>query len=167
MQAKDKETMLTKKQELFCLYYAEGGKNEDEEDCLGNATASYKRAYNTKNMNKQVINNESSKLLNSHYVAIRIKTLSEEKERKHQYKQLAENERLKNKLWSVVDSEEERTSDQLKAMELLGRSIGLFKDHSITESIVSIEQASDQLNDALSDALSDKSVIELFPRDKE
>ena len=167
MQAKDKETMLTKKQELFCLYYVEGGKNEDDDDCLGNATASYKKAYNTKSMNKQVINNESSKLLNSHYVTIRIKTLSEEKERKHQYKQLAENERLKNKLWAVVDSEEERTSDQLKAMELLGRSIGLFKDHSITESIVSIEQASDQLNDALSDALSDKDVIELFPRDKD
>ena len=73
---------------------------------------------------------------------------------------------MKNELWKLADDNTERTSDRIKAMELLGRSIGLFKDHSISESIISIDQAQDDLNKALADALADESIIELFPRDK-
>ena len=167
MRAKDKETNLTQQQTKFCNLYVYGGKNTDDEDCLGNASASYKGAYSTKKMKAQTINNESSKLLNNHYVTAMIQALSDEKAHQNKSQGMVESERLKNKLWNVADDNTERTSDRIKAMELLGRSIGLFKDHSITESVISIDQAHDDLNKALADALNDDSVVELFPRDNE
>jgi len=167
MRAKDKETNLTQQQTKFCNLYVYGGKNSDDENCLGNASASYKGAYSTKKMKAQTIHNESSKLLNNHYVTAMISALSDEKAHQNKSQGMAESERLKNKLWNVADDNTERTSDRIKAMELLGRSIGLFKDHSITESVISIDQANDDLNKALADALSDESVVELFPRDNE
>ena len=166
MSAKDKDTKLTQQQPKFCNLYVYGGKNEDNEDCLGNATASYKGAYNTGKMKAQTIHNESSKLLNNHYITAMISALSDEKSAHNKTRGLAEGERLKNELWKLADDNTERTSDRIKAMELLGRSIGLFKDHSISESIISIDQAQDDLNKALADALADESIIELFPRDK-
>ena len=96
-----------------------------------------------------------------------IQALSDEKAHQNKSQGMVESERLKNKLWNVADDNTERTSDRIKAMELLGRSIGLFKDHSITESVISIDQAHDDLNKALADALNDDSVVELFPRDNE
>lgn len=70
---------LTPKQEKFCQEYIK----------TGNASESYKRAYSTKNMKSETINNNAYMLLKNSEISARIKVLSDE---------------IKNK--SIADAEE-------------------------------------------------------------
>ena len=60
---------LTIKQDKFCRAYVGND---------GNGTAAYREAYNTENMSDPVINNEASKLLARHDIAVRIEELYEQ-----------------------------------------------------------------------------------------
>lgn len=58
-------TVLTQKQEAFCLAYIE----------LGNASEAYRRAYDAKNMKPESINVNASKLLADTKIALRVEEL--------------------------------------------------------------------------------------------
>jgi hypothetical protein len=55
----------TEKKEKFCLAFMESG----------NQSEAYRTVYNTKNMGPATINNEASKLFNSHEITVRLEEL--------------------------------------------------------------------------------------------
>ncbi len=103
---------LTLKQENFCIKYIE----------CGNATEAYKHSYNTKSMKPKTINNRAYDMLEHREIKGRIAQLKEEiKERA----MLTLDDVIRE--LSKVAMSEEINSHKMKALELLGKHLGLYQ----------------------------------------
>ena len=133
---------LTPKQEKFCQLYIE----------LGNASEAYRQAYNAKNMTTGAINTNAKKLLKDTPIALRIEELQQAHQQRHnltvdniiadlqEYRDICMG-RKPLTITTVVKNAQEGTAQSIntecfvfeptganKALELLGKHLGMFKD---------------------------------------
>ena len=101
---------LTPKQEQFCLKYIE----------CGNATQAFKGVYNTETMKPKTIHNRSSELLGRREIRGRIEELKKKAEDKAVITLSEVLDELKKVAFST-----KTTSSKVKALELLGKHLGL------------------------------------------
>lgn len=116
----NKQKTLTPKQLAFCQQVARGKTQSD----------SYRAAYSAKRMSLNSIHTEASKLMSNPAVAHRVDAIRERIERVTVSAALSDGERVKDKLRTIMDTIEGGPVQmaQLRAAELLGRTVGLFKD---------------------------------------
>ena len=115
---------LTLKQEKFVQEYLSNG---------GNATAAYRVAYDSKNMNEACTNVNACKLLKNNKIALRLDAYKQEVKETVLYTAEKSFNKL-NELLALAlcpDGENGRMNLQaaLKAEELKGRLVGLYTEH--------------------------------------
>ena len=97
-----------------------------------NQTAAYRTAYNTQNMSQKTVWEESSRLKKHPKVAARIIELKAEKEARRRMQALSREDRVLQELEKIAFGDGPVTG-KLKAIELLGKHIGLFTPKEVPE----------------------------------
>lgn len=145
---------LTPKQEKFCQLYIE----------LGNASEAYRQAYNAKNMTTGAINTNAKKLLKDTPIALRIEELQQAHQQRHnltidniiadlqEYRDICMG-RKPLTITTVVKNAQEGTAQSVntecfvfeptganKALELLGKHLGMFTQKMELSGDLHIEQ---------------------------
>ena len=85
----------------------------------------YRLAYDKTNMSSKTIWEAASRLSKNPKVVARLDQLTAEKEQNNRMFQLSYEDKIINKLWDIVDTTKNKRV-RVKALELLGRSCGLF-----------------------------------------
>jgi len=119
---------LNEKQKRFCEYYT---KNQS-------AGASYKRAYGTDEGKEITIGScytNGSKLLKSDKIKNYLNHLRKETKKNN----MMEAQDVLNSLVEIATDVASKTSDKLRALELIGKSLALFQDRVQMESNSTIE----------------------------
>ena len=88
-------------------------------------TDAYRLAYSKTEMSSKTIWEAASRLSKNPKVVARLDQLTAEKEQNNRMFALSYEDRIINKLWDIVDTSKNKRV-RLKALELLGRSCGLF-----------------------------------------
>lgn len=114
---------LTDKQEKFCQAVFEGNNFSD----------AYRAAYDTQNMNTASIHREAHALTVNPKVSARIDSLFADKEKEQRMLRLSRSEKVISKLEQVALRDGEADGTQVRALELLGKTMGLFIDKVETE----------------------------------
>ena len=107
--------MLSLKQDRFVAAMIEGN----------NQSNAYRLSYGTSAMSDKTIWEAASRLSKNPKVVARLDQLTAEKERNNRMFQLSYEDKIINKLWDIVDTTKNKRV-RVKALELLGRSCGLF-----------------------------------------
>lgn len=133
-----KKKSLTPKQ----LKFAEAlGHGIDGEPC--SISDAYRHAYDTEKMSDAVIRNEASKLSQHNDVAIMVDKIIADRSRAKHVREVSTKERIENELWQIVDNEDNNTH-RLRALEMMGKSIAMFSEVTISKdeqrSLEDIEQ---------------------------
>ena len=90
-----------------------------------NASDAYRAAYNASEMSDKTIWEASSRLSNNPKVVARLDQLSAEIEKVNRMFTLSYEDRIMNKLWHIAEHSKSGRV-RIKALELIGRSCGLF-----------------------------------------
>ena len=114
---------LTDKQETFALAVFEGNNFSD----------AYRAAYDTQNMNAASIHREAHALTVNPKVTARIDGLFLDKEKEQRMLRLSRSEKVISKLEQVALRDGDADGTQVRALELLGKTMGLFIDKVETE----------------------------------
>ena len=95
----------------------------------------YRESYNASNMKPATINREASVLMSNPMITQRVERLQQQKDRAVIASSLSDRERVLTKLRDTLDTTEggPAVTAQLRAAELLGKSIGIFKDVQVKE----------------------------------
>ena len=109
---------LTAKQRHFALALGSGAGISD----------AYREAYDTKNMSGAAIRNEASKLAANHDIAVMVERLRAENERAVSASLVNDREKVLQRLRQWMDDAEPTDTNKLKAAQLLGQTVGMFKD---------------------------------------
>ena len=130
--------MITSKQVKFAESISEGN----------TFTSAYRASYDTQNMSQKTVWEESSQLRRHPKVAARIIELEAEKAHRQRIHALSREERILKELEAVAFGDGP-VSAKLKAIELLGKNLGLFKPKEVLE----VERSEDDITTALSEKL--------------
>jgi len=130
--------MLTAKQIKFVEEVSEGSSQSN----------AYRKAYDTSQMAPKTVWEESSRLRRHPKVAARIIELEAEKAHRQRIQALSREERILKELEAVAFGEGP-VSAKLKAIELLGKNLGLFTPKEVPE----VERSEDEITTALSEKL--------------
>ena len=117
---------LTAKQMAFARWMASGTMTQ---------SAAYRETYSADNMSGAVIRNEASRLMANHDIAIMVERLIGQKDRALLASGLSDRDKVLEKLRSWIDNAEPTDSNKLRAAELLGKSVGMFREVTETVSI--------------------------------
>jgi len=146
-----KEKELTAKQEAFAqaivfgVLVDETGKKKHL-----NASDCYRSVYNVGETTKpSSIWTEASKLLSSPKVSQRIDVLKGQMETHALSSSLSERDKIIERLWVMADNGQAEAS-QLRSLELLGKSIGLFSDRVEISESKNLDQVEKELVQKLS-----------------
>ena len=90
-----------------------------------NASDAYRAAYNASEMSDKTIWEASSRLFKNRKVVARLDQLSAEIEQVNRIFTLSYEDRIINKLWHIAEHSKSGRV-RVKALELIGRSCGLF-----------------------------------------
>ena len=131
---------LTVKQNEFVIEIA-GGASQ---------SLAYRSAYNTQNMSQKTIWEEASRFRRHPKVAARIMELEAEKEARRRMQALSREDRVLQELERVAFGDGP-ASGRLKALELLGKHVGLFRPKEVPEVERPAEDISNQLQRSLED----------------
>jgi len=112
--------MLTAKQMKFVEEVSEGGSQSN----------AYRKAYDTSQMTPKTIWEEASRLRRHPKVAARIEELEAEKEARRRMQALSREDRVLQELEKIAFGDGP-ASGRLKALELLGKHVGLFKPKAV------------------------------------
>ena len=134
--------MLTAKQMKFVEEVSEGGSQSN----------AYRKAYDTSQMAPKTIWEEASRLRRHPKVAARIIELEAEKEARRRMQALSREDRVLQELEKIAFGDGP-ASGRLKALELLGKHVGLFKPKEVPVVARSVEDISNQLQRRLEDLL--------------
>jgi phage terminase small subunit len=115
--ATNKLTGLTDKQEAFVQAYLSGE----------NASDAYRQAYDAAGMKPSTIWENACRLLSHGKVAARVGEINAEKEEHRRMQQVSRAEFVLQKLTSIASSAE-NSGTTVRALELLGKHVGLFTD---------------------------------------
>ena len=139
---------LTSKQRHFALEVATNGSS---------ITSAYETAYECDNMSRAAMRNEASKLMSNPDIAMMVESIRSENEAKKlqslRASELNDRERVLSKLREWIDTAEPTDTNRIAAARLLGQSISLFKEHTITEEARSSDDIARQLEDRLANLL--------------
>ena len=130
--------MLTAKQTKFVEEVSEGSSQSN----------AYRKAYDTSQMEPKTVWEESSRLRRHPKVAARIIELEAEKAYRQRIQALSREERILKELEAVAFGDGP-VSAKLKAIELLGKNLGLFTPKEVLE----VERSEDEITTALSEKL--------------
>ena len=110
---------ITDKQRLFAM-------------CVGSRgmtySAAYAEAYDCENMAAATIRREASKLLAHPAITTMVNRLVAAREAQGQASAVSDRERVLSKLRHFLDHAEGADAMKIRSAELLGKSVGLFKD---------------------------------------
>ena len=134
--------MLTAKQMKFVEEMGEGGSQSN----------AYRKAYDTSQMAPKTIWEEASRLRSHPKVAARIMELEVEKEARRRMQALSREDRVLQELEKIAFGDGP-ASGRLKALELLGKHVGLFKPKAVPVVERSVEDISNQLQRRLENLL--------------
>ena len=134
--------MLTAKQMKFVEEVSEGGSQSN----------AYRKAYDTSQMAPKTIWEEASRLRRHPKVAARIEELEAEKEARRRMQALSREDRVLQELEKIAFGDGPAFG-KLKALELLGKHVGLFKPKEVPVVARSVEDISNQLQRRLEDLL--------------
>lgn len=134
--------MLTAKQMKFVEEVSEGGSQSN----------AYRKAYDTSQMAPKTIWEEASRLRRHPKVAARIEELEAEKEARRRMQALSREDRVLQELEKIAFGDGP-ASGRLKALEMLGKHVGLFKPKEVPVVERSVEDISNQLQRRLEDLL--------------
>jgi len=111
---------LTPKQQHFCRAVASGCTMSD----------AYREAYSVGNMKPATINREAHTLMSNPKITTRVEMLQRAKDRAVVATSLSDRERVLTKLRDIIANAEGTPAENtmLRACDLLGKSIGLYKD---------------------------------------
>ena len=132
--------MITAKQNEFAQHVSDGLSQ----------TKAYRSAYSSDNMAPKTIWEESSRLRRHPKVAARIIELEAEKAHRQRIQALSREERILKELEAVAFGEGP-VSAKLKAIELLGKNLGLFKPKEVPK----VERSQEEIENDLIRKLSD------------
>ena len=90
-----------------------------------NSTSAYRLSYETSAMSDKTVWEAASRLSKNPKVIARLNQLTAEKERNNWMFALSYEDKVINKLWDIADTAKNKRV-RVKALELLGRSCGLF-----------------------------------------
>jgi hypothetical protein len=139
---------LTAKQRHFALEVATNGSS---------ITAAYETAYECENMSRAAMRNEASKLMANPDIAMMVESIRSENEAKKlqslRASEINDRERVLSKLREWIDTAEPSDTNKIAAARLLGQSVGLFKDVTISEDARSSDDIARQLEDRLANLL--------------
>ena len=114
---------LTAKQEAFCIAILNGtGWSE-----------AYRQAYNAQNMAPATVHREAYALATHHKIAARLERAEREKQAEQRMQRLSRAERVVQKLEEIALRAGDTDGTQVRALELLGKTLGLFVDRVETE----------------------------------
>ena len=130
--------MLTAKQTKFAEEVSEGSSQSN----------AYRKAYDTSQMGPKTVWEESSRLRRHPKVAARIIELEAEKAHRQRIQALSREEKILKELEAVAFGDGP-VSAKLKAIELLGKNLGLFKPKEVPD----VERSEDEITTALSEKL--------------
>ena len=122
--------MLTANQENFVKLLNQGTSQ----------TSAYKGAYDTQNMSDKTVWEEASRLRKHPKVSTRILELEKEKEDRRRLLAVSREERVLNELERMAFGHGP-VAGKLKAMELLGKHIGLFTPKKVPD----VERTSEEI----------------------
>ena len=129
-------TGLTPKQRHFCRSVVSGCTMSD----------AYRQAYNTGNMKPATVNREAHTLMADPKIATRVESLQKAKDRAVVASAISDRERVLDKLRHFMEHAEPSDGAKIRAAELVGKSIGLFKDVTVTEEPVrTVEELREKL----------------------
>lgn len=132
--------MLTLKQAKFVEEVSEGSSQSN----------AYRKAYETSQMAPKTVWEESSRLRRHPKVAARIIELEAEKAHRQRIQALSREERILKELEAVAFGDGP-VSAKLKAIELLGKNLGLFKPKEVPD----VERTQREIENDLIRTLSD------------
>ena len=115
-------------------------------------TSAYRDSYDTQNMSQKTVWEESSRLRKHPKVAARIIELEAEKEARRRMQALSREDRVFQELEKIAFGNGPVTG-KLKAIELLGKHVGLFTQKEVPEVERSVEDISNQIQRRLEDLL--------------
>ena len=115
---KTKVKTLTPKQLHYCRCRANGM----------NMTNSYREAYSTSKMANKTVNEAASRLDSEYMVTARIDHLIGQKEAALIRSSVSLRSKVLEKLEDFMDNADKEDGNKIRAAELLGKSIGLFKE---------------------------------------
>jgi len=114
---------LTAKQEAFCMAILDGKGFSD----------AYREAYDAANMSAASIHQEAYKLGTHPKIAQRLERAEREKQAEQRMQRLSRAERVVQKLEQIALRDGDTDGTQVRALELLGKTLGLFVDRVETE----------------------------------
>ena len=132
---------LTPKQKLFARCVGSGMTLAD----------SYRKAYSAKHMKSASIRVEASRLMSNPDITLLSESIQGQNERAVVAASLSDRERVLTKLRDILDATEggPAVTAQLRAAELLGKSVGLFKDVQVQEAPRSADEVRAELEEKL------------------
>ena len=136
-----KPKTLTPKQLHYCRCRASGS----------NMTNSYKEAYSTSKMTNKTINEAASRLDSESMITARIDQLIALKEAALIRSSVGLRSKVLDRLEEFMDSADNQDGNKIRAAELLGKSIGLFKE--VIEDNRDVQQTPEQLTAVLQEKL--------------
>ena len=93
----------------------------------------YREAYNTSSMKPAAVHVEASRLMANPKITLRCEALQSAKDRAVVASSLSDRERVLEQLRHFMDHAAPSDSVKLRACEMLGKSVGLFKDVVLTK----------------------------------
>ena len=121
--------MLTAKQTKFINEVSEGSSQ----------SSAYRKAYDTSRMAPKTVWEESSRLRKHPKVSARIVELEAEKEARQRVQALSREDRILNELEDIAFGSTNAMA-RLRALELLGKTVGLFKPKEVREQTRTAEE---------------------------
>ena len=121
--------MLTAKQTKFINEVSEGSSQ----------SSAYRKAYDTSSMTPKTVWEESSRLRKHPKVSARIVELEAEKEARQRVQALSREARILNELEDIAFGSTNAMA-RLRALELLGKTVGLFKPKEVPEQTRTAEE---------------------------
>ena len=148
---------LTAKQNAFVQAYLYDSKTK------GNASASYRLAYDCSNMSANAIHVEASKLINLPKISQRLEDKNRENEEKNRLRDVSLKQRILDSL--LLESQTANSdSARVQALNLLGRTIPNFfaPEKQELTSKVELSNSQAELEQAIATAIDDPTVISLL-----
>jgi hypothetical protein len=111
----------------------------------------YREAYSTSNMKPATVNREAHTLMATPKITTRVERLQRQKDRAIVAASLSDRERVLTTLRRLLDHAEGTPAEHvaLRAADLLGKSVGLYRDVQVTEQPRSPDEIRAELEERL------------------
>ena len=135
---------LTAQQEAYAQAIADGARTQSE---------AYRQAYDAAGMSMEAVNNEASKLMARPEIAMRVNALVAAKQAVKLHDAGETRRLVTRELLARINDPKAPPAVQLRAIELLGKTVAMFTDRVESEAVTA-DQGADAVEQALQERLS-------------